>query len=637
MDLSTGKVSRRELPKETRELFLGGRLISTRILWDELAPGTDPLSPDNLLIVMTSPLTGTGAPSSSRYDISAKSPLTGCIGHSNSGGDFGINLKKAGWDGLIIRGRAESLVFIDINEDKVEIKDAAHLAGKNTQETQELLGRGGKMVIGPSGENMVKYATIVSQERSHGRTGMGTVMGSKNLKAVLARGNRKIELHDPEAFRAHIKKWVEMLRSHPATSEFAPKYGTSGFLQVLSDRNAMPTKNFNYGSYKDAHLISGHKLAADYLVRNYGCVSCPVKCGRVVRVGDKEVKGPELETCVFLGSNILCNDMEAIIQWNYELDLLGLDSISAGNVLGFAAELSEKGLWKSGIEFGRKDNILQVFRDIAYRRGIGDDLAEGVRFLSGKYGGGDFAAQTKGLELPAYEPRGAVGHGLGYATSNRGGCHLHGGYMIYFEVNGPLTLKPTHHRSKPGWVVMTQNLMAAIGAGGNCLFTAWTFLMPPVFKLPGHKFLSSIATSFMTYSWWLIDASLKLPPACAAFHIPFVPQTKALELATGMTMNLGAYLEVGERGYNLERLFNLREGITKAQDSLPKRFTHVPLVSGKNNTKVPLKKMLPKYYKLRGWDKDGIPTDKTLRRLKLFEIAEPYLHLVRAQHKEFEK
>ena len=629
VNLSSGETGVYGLPQDSRELFLGGRFISTRILWDELRPGVDPLSPDNILIVMTSPLTATSAPSSSRYDISAKSPLTGCIGHSNSGGDFGLQLKRSGWDGVVIRGKAASPVYIEIEEDDVKIKNADHLRGKDTRETQHILGKGGKIVIGPAGEHLVKYATIVCQERSHGRTGMGTVMGTKNLKGVVARGHRKLELHDHEAFRAHVKKWVKLLRSHPATGEFAPKYGTAGFLQVLSDRNVLPTKNFTSASYKDAPLINGEKLARDYLVRNYGCDTCPIQCGRVVRIGDKEVKGPELETCVFLGSNILCSDLDAIIHWNYELDLLGLDTISTGNVLGFAAELNERGMWKNGVEFGRKDNILQIMRDIAFRKGIGDELAEGVRYLSGKYGGEDFAAQTKGLEMAAYEPRGAVGHALGYATANRGACHLDGGYVIYFEANGPLTLKPNHHRSKPGWVVFTQNLLAAISAGGNCLFTVWTFIHPLAFRLKNWKILSSVVTSLMTYSWWLVDTAVKLPPSFKAYHLPMMPHTKAIELATGMKMDFGRYIEVGERGYNLERLFNMREGITGADDCLPKRFTQVPLTPGKKNTRVFLQKMLPKYYRLRGWDKNGVPTEKTLKRLGLYEIAKPYLEMIR--------
>lgn len=635
VDLSSGRTGLYGgITDEDRRLFLGGRFLSTRILWDELKHGTEPLSPENILVVMTSPLTATGAPSSSRYDISAKSPLTGAIGHSNSGGDFGIHLKRAGWDGIVVRGKASSPVTVEIEEDNVRIKDAAPLWGMDTHQVQEALGRGGKMVIGPAGEHLVKYAVIMSQERSHGRTGLGAVMGSKNLKAIVARGNRKLELHDPEGFRAHVKQWMERLKKHPATGDFAPRYGTSGFLKILSDRNVMPTKNFNFGTYGDADMISGQTLAAKHLVRNSGCVSCPIRCGRVVQVGDKEVKGPELETLILLGSNLLNNDLEAIIRWNYELDLLGLDTITTGDVIGFAAELNEKGLWKNGISFGNKDNLSEVFRDIACRRGIGDELAEGVRHLSRKYGGADFAPHVKGLEMAAYEPRGAVGHALGYATANRGGCHLDGGYVVYFEVNGPVTLNPRHHRSKPGWVVFNQNLLAAVSAGGNCIFSSWTSLHPLLFKLQERKILSAVVSFLMTYSWWSIDRLVKLPPFLLRVHLPQLPHTKAIELATGMKMDLGRYMEVGARGFNLERLYNLREGLTGRDDTLPKRFTDVPLVPGKKNSRVFLGKMLPKYYRLRGWDRNGVPRKGMLKRLGLWDLAAPWLETMKIRGRD---
>jgi aldehyde:ferredoxin oxidoreductase len=620
VDLGTRRVSEYQVSDEDRERFLGGRFLSTKILWDMLATGIDPLSPENVLVVMTAPLTGTGAPCTSRFDISAKSPLTGAIGHSNSGGNFGVYLKRCGLDGLVVRGRATSPVYLVIDESGVMIKDAAELWGMDTEKAQHKLierhGKGGTMAIGPAGENLVKYAAIVSQERVHGRTGMGAVMGSKNLKGMVAVGNKKIELDRPAEYRELVKKWTRMLKEHPATGEAAPRYGTAGFLTTLSIRNALPTKNFSAGSFKDAAMIGGERLADEFLVKNTGCLSCPIRCGRVVMVDGHEVKGPEYEILCLLGSNMLINDIEAIFRWNYELDLLGMDSISSGTVMGFAAELNERGLWKNGIEFGNKENISGVLRSIAYREGIGADLAEGVRFLADKYGGEEYAPHVKGLELAAYEPRAAVGHGLGYATASRGACHLDGGYLIYFEVTGPVTLDPFHYRSKPGWVVLDQNLLAAISAGGNCLFTSWTFVPPVAFKVPGSKFLSSLITGILTHSWALVDALLRYPKILK-LHLPMLPHTRAIEYATGMKMDFGTYFRVGERGYALERLFNLREGIGGSQDKLPWRFTHEQLLQGNKRSVVPMDKMLPKYYRLRGWNRSGVPTGKTLRRLGL--------------------
>ncbi len=617
VNLTDGTIGEYPLTDTDREKFLGGRFLSTKILWDQLPPGTDPLSPQNILVVMTSPMTATGAPSTSRYDISAKSPQTGGIGHSNSGGHFGMHLKRAGWDGIVVRGKSETPVIIDINEDDVQIKPADDLWGKNTEEAQEQLGKGGKMVIGPAGENLVKYAVIVSQERVHGRTGMGAVMGSKNLKAIVAKGKKKIELAEPEKFRAGVKKWVKLLKNHPATGDLSPKYGTAQFVNILSEKNALPTRNFSRGKFDGAYNISGERMANDYLIKNYGCPSCPIRCGRVVELDGKEIKGPEYETLCLMGSNLEIDDMSAIIRWNYEMDLLGMDAITTGNTIGFAAELNENGLWKNGIEFGKKENISEIIHKIAYREDIGDELAEGTRILSDKYGGKDFAAHVKGLEIAGYSPRAAVGHALGYATSNRGACHLDGGYMAYFEVNGPMTLDPHHYRSKPAWTILDQNLLAAISAGGNCLFTAWTFVPKFAYKLPGHKTVSWIITKFLTYTWFLISMLLAMPPALMKINLPVLPHSKFIKLATGMKMDFGKFMKVGARGYNLERLFNIREGITGAQDTLSKRFTDEPLIKGNPKTKVPLAKMLPPYYKLRGWDVNGIPTEKTLKKLNL--------------------
>ena len=622
IDLTTGRIGTYEISDRDRERFIGGRFLTTKILLDELKAGIDPLSPDNILVVMTAPLTGTGAPSSGRFDISAKSPLTGAIGHSNSGGNFGMRLKRAGWDAMIIRGRAEHPVYIDIVNDSVKIVDAAGLWGMNTEEAQHAMGDkwAGKLVIGPAGENLVKYAVIISQERCHGRSGMGAVMGSKNLKGVVVKGTQKIELHDPEGFKQTIRKWFKLIKAHPACGDFAPRYGTSGFLKSLSDHHAMPTKNFSSGSWEHAEKLTGATLTETRLVKNAGCVSCPIRCARVVNIDGREVKGPEYEILCLMGSNMLIDDMDAVIRWNYELDLLGMDAISTPTVMGFAAELQEKGLWNSGVAFGRKDNISEIFRSIAYREGIGNDLAEGVRYLAEKYGGKDFAPQVKGMEMPAYEPRGAIGHALGYATANRGCCHLDGGYLIFFEATAPAILKPLHWRSKPGYVILDQNLLAAVSAGGSCLFTSWTMLPPILYKVPNSRLASWIMTQVLTYSWPTVDMIVRTLPTAFEIHLPDLPHPKAIQQATGMKMDYGSFSKMGARGYTLERLYNLREGFSAKDDTLPARFTDEEQIPGNRKTRVPLGKMMPKYYRLRGWDPDGIPTAGTLKKLDLEDI-----------------
>ncbi len=617
VDLSTGTIGSYPLSDTDRRRFLGGRLISTKILWDMLKPGIDPLSEENILVIMTSPLTGTGAPCSSRFDISAKSPLTGCIGHSNSGGRFGIHLKRAGFDGIVIRGESKSPVYLDINEDEVTIRPADHLWGKNTEETQEALGKGGKLVIGPAGENRVKYAIIISHDRAHGRTGMGAVMGAKKLKGIVANGKKKVELFDSKNFREGVKKWVTMLKNHPATGDLMPRLGTSQFVNILNRKNALPTRNFSKGTYELALNLSGERIAADFLKSNSGCPTCPIRCGRVVEFNGKDIKGPEFETLCLMGSNLEIDDLEAIIKWNYDMDLLGIDTISTGNTLGFAMELNEKGLWDNGLYFGKKENLSSMIHDIAYKKGLGEELSEGVRYLSEKYGGKDFAAHSKGLEIAGYSPRAADGHALGYATANRGACHLDGGYMIYFEINGPMTLDPKHYQSKPSWTVLDQNMMAAISAGGSCLFTAWTSVPGAAFSLPDHPSASRAVTKLLTLTWPAVLLLQKIPPKLLKIDLPMLPHSKLIRLATGMKMNLGLFLQAGERGYTLEKLFNLREGVGKSQDSLAARFTDEPLNPKDPKSTVPLAKMLPGYYKIRGWDEDGVPTPGTLRRLNL--------------------
>lgn len=622
IDLTTGRVGEYPVSDADRELFLGGRYLSTKILWDALKPGVDPLSPDNILVVMTSPLTGSGGPCTSRYDISAKSPQTGAIGHSNSGGNFGMNLKRAGWDGAVIRGRAAEPVYIDIRDDTVSIKSAANIWGMDTQESQKaMLGddkKGGSMAIGPAGEHLVKFAAVVSQERCHGRTGMGAVMGSKNLKGMVARGTKSVPIHDPEHFKATIKKWIKMLQKHPATGDIAPRLGTAFSLIPLSVRNTLPTKNFSTGTFDKAYNISGEHLAEKYLVKNFGCISCPIRCGRVVEINGHEVKGPEYEILALMGSNLLIDDLDAIIHWNYEIDLLGMDTISTGTILGFAAELNEKGLWKNGLAWGDKKAFSKAIRAIADRTGIGNDLAEGVRFLSKKYGGEEFAPHVKGLEIPAYEPRGTVAQALGYATSSRGACHLDAGYEVYTEVTGPVTMNQHKYRGKPPWTILSQNLMAVISAGGNCLFTGWTFVPGPAFKLPGKPLLSKIVNFLFGNIGWIFALTLKLPPWLLRVHFPFLlPHSKALKEATGMHMDFGTWARIGDRGYNMERLFNLREGINREHDTLAKRFTDEPLLPNNKKSVVRLDKMLPKYYRLRGWDKNGVPKKKTLKKLNL--------------------
>ncbi|MEG0376881.1 MAG: aldehyde ferredoxin oxidoreductase family protein [Eubacterium sp.] len=619
INLSTQKVFDFPIEPGTLKKYLGGKVLGAKLLYDLLPKGTDPLSAESILIINTGPMNNTGAPSSSRFNLSFKNVLTGGIASSNCGGQFGVMLKKSGVDGLIITGKAEQPCCIEILDGTVVFQDAKPLWGLDAEAVQEVFPKAyGKLVIGPAGENLVRYACAVSGERVAGRCGAGAVMGSKNLKAIIAYGSQKTIAASPEKFDHYIKKWVRFLKGHPMTGKSLGLYGSAGLVSSANISGVLPTKNFTAGKWDKADAISGETLAETLLVRNSGCISCPIRCERRVRVCGKEVKGPEYETLGLFGSNIENNDLQLINDLNYEADILGLDTISMAGTMAFAMELYEKGLADFGLRFGKKDNLLDVVRKIAHREAPYDELADGSLRLSEHYGGTDYAIHAKGLELASYEPRKSVGMGLGYATANRGGCHLNGGYLALMESVGVMSTGQTETKGKPELTVLLQNGMEAASAAGFCLFTLQTMVPSILFKLGPSSPVTGIAGKSMVSARGLLGHIWPMMPAAMPIQSMFLfPHAKAIELAAGIKMTTGDFLEVGERGYNLERLFNLREGLTAKNDTLPKRLTDEPLDPDDPTTVVRLDKMLPIYYKVRGWDTAGIPTEKTLKRLNL--------------------
>ena len=630
VDLSTGKVCDYPWSDEERRLFIGGKTMAAKILGDNIAKDTKPLSEENMLVITTGPFTGTGTPSSSRFNISTLSPQTGIITSSNCGGNFGYYLKKAGFDALIIKGRAKAPLWLEIHNNSFKFHDARDLWGMNTGKVQEALDeviktrngkarKNGKIVIGPAGENMVRYASIVSNERLAGRGGTGAVMGYKNLKAVTVSGNHEIQVHDRKKLDKLNKSWFKYLKSHPLTGDQLPRLGTAGLVSTMQMRGQLSTKNYNYGQYDDFEKVNGELLAEEFNIVNKGCLSCPIKCARTVEVNGKAVKGPELETLGLLGGGILNSDMYSILKWNYELDELGMDSISAASTLAYAMEANEKGLWDNGLAFGQTDEISQVFDDIAHRRGIGDELANGSKWLSEKYGGKEFAIHSKGLELAAYEPRRSVGLGLGYAVSNRGGCHLNGGYMVLLE-GLSLNVDQQNPHGKPDFTVMFQDLMEAVSSCGQCLFTTYAFFPAPLISHPNSWYTKAFCKS-VPYLGPVLRA-LNTFPQVACIHIPVLfNQSIALHHVTGMPVTFGSFFKAGKRGYTLERHINTRFGISRKDDSLPSRLTDEPQIKGDEKTKVPLEPMKSVYYAARGWTGDGIPKPKTLKKLNLDCLA----------------
>lgn len=625
INLSTGDVTDYPWTDKDRELYIGGKTMAAKILYDTLTGRENAYSEENPLIISTGPLTGTGAPSSSRFNISSLSPQTGFISSSNCGGTFGYHLKRAGIDALIITGRREERTWIEIDNGSVTFHNADDLWGTRVTECQRLLAekmsskRGcdikfGKLCIGPAGENLVRYSAVISDERAAGRTGMGAVLGWKNVKAIAVCGNHDTPVHDPSATKKWCQKWFRYLRNHPLTGNQLPRMGTAGLVSSMQMRGLLATKNYTEGRFEHFDKVNGETLAEEYNIVNKGCLSCPIKCARTVTVEGEDVKGPELETLGLLGGGILNKDLYHILKWNKELDDLGLDTISASNTLAYAMEANERGLWNNGLKFGDIEGISKIWDDIAYRRGIGNELAEGSKRLSEKYGGKEFAMQSKGLELAAYEPRRAVGQGLGYAVSNRGGCHLNGGYLVILEGLG-LNIDAQTPHSKADFTMMFQDLMEMISATGQCLFTSYAFFPGFLITRPNGA-IATAANKLLPHLGWAIRLMNKFPRVLA-FHLPVFHHTKMMQKAVGMPMTFGKYLQTGERGFNLERAVNVRFRVSAAKDSLPKRLTDVPQDPNDPRTRVPLEQMKKIYYQARGWDKSGIPTCRTLKKLKI--------------------
>ncbi len=614
VDLADRSFAFKPLDEDIARLYLGGKGYGTRLLYDMTEPGIDPLGPENPLIFATGPLNGSLAPQSNRFAVVCKSPLTGGIGSAACGGSFAYGLKKAGIDILVLRHQSATPLRLEINGDRdiVDFLDASELWGKGTNATQVALGKGrNHAVIGPAGENLVLYAGIVSDERIAGRTGVGAVMGSKRLKAISVTGTRKLDMEDENKFKDYTKWLRQLFRDHPVLGEKLRRYGTMGIVNTTNARNIIPTHNFKYGHHDDAMNVSGEYLEDHGLVGvKSSCIHCPVACGRDVTLeGVGRVKGPEYETAALLGPNLDIPDLRWVNEWNYLADDLGMDSISLGATLSFAMELQERGLLQSGLAFGDPTGISEMIQDIAHRRGLGSDLADGVKRVSEKYGGKAFAMHVKGLELSAYDPRGSFAQGVEYATTNRGGCHVQGASM-YFESTGPLTINPQNLKLKAEIPVVQQNLACAINSMVLCIFTTYGLIPKAVHQMNPNGFLHrTIALLFENSGpFYRLVSGLKL--------MPLLWYEKWLTYITGEKFTSGRLQEIGERIFNLERMYNLREGLTGKDDTLPDRILHEStfphLRSGH-----PLDQLLPRYYKIRGWDEHGVPLPRTLARLQV--------------------
>jgi len=621
IDLGTGKISDFPVKEEYFRKYIGGKALAARLLLDLSPAGLDPLAPEAVVIVNTGPLNGTGAPCSSRFNVSAKNVLTGGIASSNCGGTFGMMLRRAGYEGLIITGKSEKPCRIDVADGAITLHDASELWGLDCEKTQEALPRRlGKLVTGPAGENLVRYAGLASGERMAGRCGVGAVFGSKNLKAVTAYGTRSMPIEQSEKFDKFVAKWTGFIKNHAMTGDALPHFGSAGLVNKANASKALPTRNFQRGAFGQADAVSGETLAETRLTRNSGCVSCPIRCERRVMLDGKEVKGPEYETLGFFGPNMEAADLDATIRLNYLCDILGLDTISCAATLAFAMELNERGIKDFGVQFGDLGNLEDILHKIARREGAGDELANGSKWLSERYGAQDCAMHAKGLEMASYEPRRSVGMGLGYAVSNRGGCHLNGGYMALLESVGVLSIRPTDHRAKAEWTVFMQDALEAISAAGCCLFSGQTFVPQVLFNLgPNHPMVRFLGKAAV-FTGPVVRLILASRPAMRFNTLYLMPHAEALRLVTGLPIYTGEFINIGDRAYNVERVYNLREGLTERDDALPARLTGVPQDAADPKTVVPMHKLLPRYYKTRGWDERSHPKKRTLKKLGMLDL-----------------
>ncbi len=590
INLNDGSIKEEDISEEVLKNYIGGRGLATKYLFDEIDPEVDPFSPKNKLIFVTGPLTGTMAPTGGRYMVVTKGPLTGTVACSNSGGFWGAELKKAGFDMLIIEGKSDSPVYISIKDNNVKIEKADDLWGLDTHTTTDkLIEKFGEKdakvaCIGPAGENKVLFACIVNDKhRAAGRTGVGAVMGSKNLKAIVVKGSGKVEPENQERFKNAVKAKLKIIKENDITGEALPKLGTKVLDSVINENGLYPTRNFQTGVFEGTDEVNGEALVEKgYLVKNKACFACPIACGRVVKLpSGREGEGPEYETGWAYGACCGVDDLIAITEANFLCNEYGLDTISAGVTIACAMELYEKGyipkedLGKGPeLKFGSSEAIVYYTRAIGLREGFGDKLAEGAYRLAVMYKHPECAMTVKKQELPAYDPRGAQGHGLQYATSNRGGCHVRG-YLIAPEILGvPEKLDPQSLEGKAQWVKIFQDLTAVIDSSGLCLFTS--------FALGADDYRDLINE------------------------------------ATGFNLSTEDMLKIGERIYNLERLFNLKAGISPDQDTLPDRFIEEEMPEGPNKGAVVLLgKLLPEYYKVREWNEDGTIPEEKLKELDI--------------------
>ncbi len=568
VDLSDREVEFEEIDKDILVDYIGGRGLGGRLLYEEIKSTEDPLD-ENVLVFARGPLTGTTVPTSGRFSVSTISPLTGTILDSNVGGFFGKHFSSAGIDALVIKGRSQVPVVLKMDNDQVTVEET-DLWGKTVSDSLNPLD-GASAVIGPAGENLVRFANVVTDDdRVFGRGGVGAVMGSKNLKGLSVKGDKKVGIDDRELLKNYLKKAVSKIESSPVTSRGLRKFGTPILVNLLDWLGMFPLENFQRVKDDRVDNLSGETMKDEIVYGHYRCHACPIRCGLKTKTDKQEGKGPEYESVWALGANLGVFDLKKTTEANYLCNELGLDTITTGGTIASAMEMYERGVWDETDGFG--SDVTELIKMIAYREDIGEDLAEGSKRLCERYNC-DYSMSVKGMELPAYDPRGAAGQALSFATSNRGGCHLRG-YMIGEEIFGVPKLFDRFNTSGKAEVVKrSQERNAYLDSLIVCKFSSFAL---------GEEYYS-----------------------------------RFLEAVTGVEYTVGELHTIGERIYNLERMFNVSNGFSRKDDRLPERFNE-PLTEGASSGNLfDIEKMLDDYYEAMGWDRKGKPTGNKLEELGL--------------------
>lgn len=600
VDLNRGGVAEEALDPRMARDYIGGRGFGIHTALAELDATCAPLDPGNVLIMAAGPLTGTRAPTGARYMVTCKSPLTGAITCSNSGGHFPSALKKAGIDMIVFTGRSPSPVYLWVEPGRAELRSAEHLWGLSTHALDDTLRRETQpdihtACIGPAGERGVLFASIMNdKDRAAGRSGVGAVMGSKNLKAVAVKGGGAVPLYDEAAFKELVKqvnrKFTAALKGQPPPLR---KYGTAATIAGTQTVGALPTRNFQQGTFDRWEAISGQALTEKYLVKHKACHSCPISCGRVTRVEEPgyegEGEGPEYETIYAMGANCGIDNLAAVTKANYICNEQGMDTITMGCTIACAMEMFEKGIIPEQdigrpLKFGDAAGLVEMTRLAAEKKGFGNLLAQGSYRLAEHYGHPEMAVVAKKQEFAGYDPRGEQGMGLAYATSPIGASHMRGD-PAYIEILGvPELIDPLTWDDKSQLVADWQDAFAVIDAAGLCVFFSVRNLVIPDRKIKP-------------------DGIREL-----------------LNAATGADYSLEELCRAGERIFTAERVFLVRAGFSRRDDTLSKRILKTPLPDGPAKGMVcHLEEMLAEYYRYRGWDAEGIPLSAKLRALGLPE------------------